>query len=56
MGSHRVLGPQFFQLYIEDIVNLPLYGRIILYADDAVVYAAGKDLDSVVNNMQSDLI
>lgn len=54
--STRVcLRPPVFQLYINDIVNLPLNGCIILYADDAVVYTTGTDPKAVIKDLQHDL-
>lgn len=31
------MGPLHFILYINDVMQLPLNGSIVLYADDAVI-------------------
>lgn len=37
------LGPLLFLLFINDITELPLHGKIYLYADDAVILLGGKN-------------
>ena len=34
MLQDSVLGPLLFTVYVNDIVNLDLYGKIYMYADD----------------------
>lgn len=47
-----VLRPIFFQIYINDIVNLPLSSRIVLYTDDAVLYVQGPDPQVIIEQLQ----
>lgn len=49
------LGPLLFLLYINDIFDLPLKGSIILFADDAVIYYSGYNINEMYANMQHDL-
>lgn len=49
------LGPLLFLLYINDIFDLPFKGTIILFADDAVLYYSGFNINEMYANMQHDL-
>lgn len=44
-----------FQLFINDIVNLGISSKIILYADDAVIYNHNQSIDQLILEHQSDL-
>lgn len=50
------LGPILFLIYMNDIFNLPLNGRIILFADDAAITYCGTSLVSFNRMMNEDLI
>lgn len=50
-----VLGPQFFQIYIIDIVILPLYSDKLQYADDTVLYQSYPDVNISLLQLQHDL-
>lgn len=41
------LGPALFILFINDITNLKLHGKIILYADDAVLIYCNSDIEKI---------
>lgn len=49
------LGPLLFLLYINDMGNLPLKGKLRLFADDAASFYVGKNVANISGPMQSDL-
>lgn len=49
------LGPLLFLLFINDITELPLHGKIYLYADDAVILLGGKNEDDNCRLMSRNL-
>lgn len=49
-----VLGPSLFLLYINDLVEVIKFCEIKLFADDILIYAELKDIQSV-SNFQADL-
>lgn len=51
-----VLGPTLFNLYLNDICNLKLNSKILLYADDVVVFCADKDPNQIISTLQKDLV
>ena len=50
-----ILGPVLFLLYINDIVNATNYFSIRLFSDDTSLTAAGKDLDLLLQRINSEL-
>ena len=42
-----VLGPILFQLYINDMLNLDISGKIVAYADDTVLVFSDSNWESV---------
>ena len=50
-----ILSPLLFNLFLNDIVNLPLKGNLILYADDICVSYINSDKNTLVKSMQTDL-
>ena len=50
-----ILGPLFFLLYINDIVNASTALQLILFADDTNVFLSGKDPDYLVNQLNIEL-
>ena len=46
-----ILGPLFFLLYINDIVNASTALQLILFADDTNVFLSGKDPEYLVNQL-----
>lgn len=51
-----ILSPILFNLFINDIVNLPLHGKIILYADDICLSYVSNDPKKIVSMMEEDII
>lgn len=50
-----VLGPTLFNLFLNDITMLNLDSKLLLYADDVVLYFTGENLTSITNILQADL-
>lgn len=50
-----VLGPTLFDIYINDITNLPLQSQLLLYADNIVIYHSGNTFDEIYYALQRDL-
>lgn len=51
-----VLGPLMFLIYINDLPNLKLMSKTMMYADDVVLFISGSDLSSTMENLQRDLM
>ena len=50
------LGPLLFLIYVNDVVKAIKHAKILLYADDTVIYLSGKDKHEVNRLLQEDLI
>ena len=50
-----VIGPTLFLIYVNDIVNLNLQSKSLLFADDTVIYYSGKDKEQVKTQILKDL-
>ena len=50
-----VLGPSLFLCYINDIKFVPTFSNINLFADDTVLFHSGDSLDTLIEQMQSDI-
>ncbi|CAF4942058.1 unnamed protein product [Pieris macdunnoughi] len=50
-----ILGPLLFLIYINNIHELGLHGRITLYADDTCLFYFGSNIQTMVAQAQSDL-
>jgi len=50
-----VLGPKLFILYINDICEVLDKLQCILFADDTSLYASGKDLQLLLNSVETEL-
>lgn len=50
-----ILGPLLFSIYVNDIFDLPLNGKILLFADDAVIIYGETSLAELKDNMEHDL-
>jgi hypothetical protein len=50
-----VLGPFFFNMFINDIGNCLQKCKIHLYADDAVIYYEGHDINEITDVVSTDL-
>ena len=49
-----ILGPMLFNLYINDLSTV-ISNKILLYADDSVIYASANDLPDLFETLQEDL-
>lgn len=49
------LGPALFILFINDITNLKLHGKIVLFADDAVITYCETDVNELNRKMIEDM-
>lgn len=49
------LGPILFLLYMNDIFNLNIHGKIILFADDAAIVYCSNNIDSLNKMMCEDI-
>ena len=50
-----VLGPLFFILYVNDVVSALEGVKIQSYADDTVIFASGKDTETLRSRLQNNL-
>ena len=50
-----VLGPLFYIIYANDIVDVIKKCKIALYADDTVLYTSNVNYDRAVDNLQEDI-
>lgn len=50
-----ILGPLFFNIFINDIFNLKLHGKIQLYADDATLFYSTDSYESIINMIKEDI-
>ena len=50
-----ILGPLFFLLYINDIINTSTVLQLILFADDTNVFVSHKDKDCLTNILNAEL-
>ena len=53
LGS--ILGPLLLLLFSYDIIDNVKNSRIIMYADDTMLYAQGKDLNIIENALSRDM-
>ena len=51
-----MLGPLLFIVYINDLSSLDLESKVILYADDTVLYYSSKDIKDLENKLNADLV
>ena len=49
------LGPLLFIIYINDVVNLPINLRLMMYADDVVLINSNTDLSALKNDTEDGL-
>ncbi len=50
-----ILGPLLFNLYFNDFADRVLMANVLLYADDTVLYVAGKDVGIIENTLTREL-
>ena len=50
-----VLGPLFYIIYANDLIDEVKHCKVALYADDTVLYTASKNFDQAVSRMQKDI-
>ena len=51
-----ILGPLLFLIHFNDIENCLKNSRLMIYADDTVIFTASKDVSSIENSLNEDLI
>ena len=50
-----ILGPILFSIYINDLPNCLLQSKILLYADDAVLFYADSNIGNISTVLNQDL-
>ena len=50
-----ILSPTLFNMFINDVVKLPLFGKIIIYADDICLKYEDCNPNNITKHMESDL-
>lgn len=51
-----ILGPLMFLIFINDISQLPLFGKIYLFADDSSLFYPGQNNIEIKRKMERDLV
>ena len=49
------LGPLLFLLFVDDVINLDLQSKCVLYADDIVLYCADGDINNNLMTLKNDM-
>ena len=55
MPQGSIMGPLLFIIYMKDICNVSKFLYTILYADDTCVLLNGKDLNNLIQSMNTEL-
>ena len=50
-----MLSASEFTIYINDLFNININGKIQMYADDTVVMLASSNITELIHNMQNDI-
>ena len=50
-----ILGPLFYIIYANDLVNTIQGSKVALYADDTVIYTTSKNISNALQQIQGDL-
>ena len=50
-----ILGPLLFSIFVNDLPSVVDHAQINMYADNTELHCCGEDLQSVQNDLQSDL-
>ena len=50
-----ILGPSLFALFYNDFVDHVFNSKLIMYADDTVIYEADKDVNKIDQCLNEDL-
>ena len=51
-----LLGPRLFTLYVNDLPATETAGHIHMFADDTTIYYIGKDVETIVDALNSILV
>ena len=51
-----VLGPLLFIIFINDLCILPIFSKLILFADDSTTFLSGIDIYEVIKKVKLDLL
>ena len=51
-----ILGPLFFNIFINDLLNIVEKTSICNFADDNTIYSCGNTVKNVMSNLQDDLV
>ena len=54
--NHRIWNDRLFSIYINDLPNCSLQSKILLYADDAVLFYADCNIGNISTVLNKDLI
>ena len=47
-----VLGPRLFNIYVNDLPQVPSCGKMEMFADDTTLYCIGDSMDDVCSKIQ----
>lgn len=50
-----VLSPILYIIYVNELYNLPLKGKLVSFADDTALFASGSTWSEVITNIQTDM-
>ena len=50
-----VLGPRLFSIYVNDLPQVPICGKMEMFADDTTLYCVGDSIDDVCSKIQASI-
>jgi len=51
-----ILGPLFFLIYINDMINISKLLFYVLFADDSNAFLSGKNLDKIIKRINTEVV